>query len=149
MKEKTLMAATGGDDHIGTTKRSVFLSHSSEDLDEAVDLKRLLEKEDFECRIAEWDLPRHTTFPRAIAAAISESSQFLAIASEHATRSDWVESECLYAIQEGKPIHVVRMDDSKLPLYLIARHYIDLYGRGRAGGLQRLIYDLKRSVGDA
>ena len=146
MKEKTLVAATRGSDYSGIWKGSVFLSHSGEDLDEAVDLKRLLEKEGFECRIAEWDLPRHTTFPRAIAAAISESSQFLAMASEHASRSEWVESECLYAIEEGKPIHVVRMDDSRLPLYLIARHYIDLYGRGRTGGLQQLVYDLKRSV---
>jgi len=127
-------------------KQMIFLSHSHADIESAMLLESFLEDRGFPCWLASKHLSGYQTISQGISEAIENSSQIVVVASEHTRASEWVEAEWATAMDEKKPAHVVRFDDSRLPLFLRARNAIDASGEQYEIGLSRLLDEIKRAA---
>ena len=123
--------------------KQIFLIHSSKDLEAARVVKSFLEEHGFSCWLAPDDLPAGIPISRAITEAIVGCEQVVVLVSRHTHESEWVERESLFALDRmRKPAHVLLLNDSELPLFLIARHAIDIRGDRRTAGLHELLRDV-------
>ena len=74
-----------------------------------------------------------------IEAGIARCDALLVILSRASAASEWVERECLYAAQLGKPLLVALVADTLIPLHLINLQYCDLR---RSDGMAKLVESL-------
>ena len=122
----------------------VFLCYSSKDLDFMHRLRRDLTDADITVWTAESIKPGTPSWVRAIEEAIIRSRAVVVILSKNAKKSDWVDNEILFALEQNKPIIPLlaadRLADAR-PMSLAKYHWIDARGDYSAA-VERLIKDL-------
>ncbi len=115
----------------------VFISHSSHDRTLVLDLAEQLKEAGFPCWVDVESIPDGWSWVREIEKAIGACRAMIVVMSEQARASEWVEREVLMALEQGKPILFMRIDDAPLPLYMINRQYID-YRKRPTSAIRRL-----------
>ena len=131
----------------------VFISHGSEDRDEAVALCALVESHGVTAWIAPRDVRPGGDYSEALQAAIEGCAAFVVLVTDTANKSPYVRAETEMAFSNGKPIFPVRTSDIKpgagLAFFLKIRHWTDAFGKDRDASLERLALELRTLTGVA
>ncbi len=131
----------------------VFISHGSENRDEATELCAFLEARGVNCWIAPRDVRPGIDYSEELQAAIENAAAFVVLVTDHSNRSPYVRAETEMAFSSHKPIFPVRQADIKpaagLALFLKIRHWTDAYGKYRDGAMDRLALELQTVTGAA
>lgn len=129
----------------------VFISHGSENSDEANELCTFIELSGVKAWIAPRDVRPGIDYSEALQDAIENCAAFVVLVTEMANKSPYVRAETEMAFSCHKPIFPVRMSDIKpaagLALFLKIRHWTDAYGKGRQANLDRLMLELQTACG--
>lgn len=131
----------------------IFVSHGSENREEANDLTRYLEARGLRIWIAPRDVRPGVDYSEALQEAIEQCSAFLVLVTDKANKSPYVRVETELAFSLEKPIFPVRVGDVKpgpgLALFLKIRHWTDAFGPQREESLERLAGELRSIAGVA
>jgi len=92
----------------------VFISYSSKDYPQAETVRNILEKNDIPCWMAPRDIPYGSNYAKEIPSAIRASQIFVLIMSENAQNSPWVLKELDGAVNCGKVIFPLMLEDCHL-----------------------------------
>jgi hypothetical protein len=129
----------------------VFISHGSENRDEASDLCAFIESHGVKAWMAPRDVRPGIDYSEALQAAIEGCTAFVVLVTEMANKSPYVRAETEMAFSNSKPIFPVRLADIKpapgLAFFLKIRHWTDAYGKGRDASLDRLALELRTLSG--
>ncbi|HEX8644311.1 MAG TPA: toll/interleukin-1 receptor domain-containing protein [Allosphingosinicella sp.] len=133
------------------TTGHIFLSHGSENRDEADGLTRYLEERGLRVWIAPRDVRPGVDYSEALQQAIENCAAFVVLVTDKANRSPYVRVETEMAFSLHKPIFPIRTSDVKpgpgLALFLKIRHWTDAYGPQRDDSLERLARELRSIAG--
>lgn len=124
---------------------SVFISHSSKDNDFTRQLADALTLAGINVWVDFDRIDDGATFTRAIEDALLACRVFVVVLSRAARASNWVESETIRAMEHGKPLRIVLIEDAPLPLYLANRQYSDFRGEHEQA-TRKLIASLRRTL---
>src|SRR5690349_12439939 len=131
----------------------VFISHGSENSDEANALCAFIESRGVKCWIAPRDVRPGIDYSVELQAAIEGAAAFVVLVTDMANKSPYVRAETEMAFSCHKPIFPVREADIKpaagLALFLKIRHWTDAYGKSREAAMDRLALELQTVVGVA
>lgn len=131
----------------------VFISHGSENRDEANALSTFLEARGIRTWIAPRDVRPGMDYSEQLQLAIEECAAFAVLVTEKANKSPYVRAETEMAFSTHKPIFPVRTSDIKpaagLALFLKIRHWTDAFGAERDANLDRLALELQMLTGAA
>ncbi len=131
----------------------VFISHGSENRDEANALCAYIESRGVKCWIAPRDVRPGIDYSEELQAAIETCAAFVVLVTDMANKSPYVRAETEMAFSSHKPIFPVRQADIKpaagLALFLKIRHWTDAYGKYRDAAMERLALELQTVVGVA
>ncbi len=131
----------------------VFISHGSENSDEANALCAFIEGRGVKCWIAPRDVRPGIDYSEELQAAIETCAAFVVLVTDVANKSPYVRAETEMAFSCHKPIFPVRQADIKpaagLALFLKIRHWTDAYGKHRDAAMERLALELQTVVGTA
>jgi len=131
----------------------VFISHGSENREEANALCAFIEARDVTAWIAPRDVRPGIDYSEALQGAIESCVAFVVLVTEMANKSPYVRAETEMAFSNSKPIFPVRMSDIKpasgLAFFLKIRHWTDAYGKDRESSLDRLALELQALCGVA
>lgn len=131
----------------------VFLSHGSENRDEAAALAAFIEGRGIPTWIAPRDVRPGMDYSEQLQEAIETCAAFVVLVTDHANTSPYVRAETEMAFSGSKPIFPVRLADIKpaagLAFFLKIRHWTDAYGAGRDASLERLAQELQTLTGAA
>jgi hypothetical protein len=129
----------------------VFISHGSENSDDANALCAFIEARGVKCWIAPRDVRPGIDYSVELQSAIEEAAAFVVLVTEMANKSPYVRAETEMAFSCHKPIFPVRQADIKpaagLALFLKIRHWTDAYGEKRDAALDRLALELQTVTG--
>ncbi|HVQ09857.1 MAG TPA: TIR domain-containing protein [Allosphingosinicella sp.] len=129
----------------------VFISHGSENRDEANDLVAFIESHGVKAWIAPRDVRPGIDYSEALQAAIEGCAAFVVLVTEMANKSPYVRAETEMAFSNSKPIFPVRLADISpapgLAFFLKIRHWTDAYGKERDASLDRLALELRTLSG--
>jgi hypothetical protein len=129
----------------------VFISHGSENRDEASDLVAFIESHGVKAWIAPRDVRPGIDYSEALQAAIEGCTAFVVLVTDMANKSPYVRAETEMAFSNSKPIFPVRTADINpapgLAFFLKIRHWTDAYGKGREASLDRLALELRTLSG--
>ena len=129
----------------------VFISHGSDNSDEANALCGFIESRGVKCWIAPRDVRPGIDYSEELQAAIEGCAAFVVLVTDMANKSPYVRAETEMAFSCHKPIFPVRQADIKpaagLALFLKIRHWTDAYGKYREAALDRLALELQTVVG--
>lgn len=105
----------------------VFISHSSRDQGLVIALANLLVKFGVEVFVAEWYLTPGERLDKKVFEQIQESDCIVVLLTRNGIRSNWVQQEIGYSLQQNKPIIpiVERGIDPKDLAALQGRDYIE------------------------
>jgi hypothetical protein len=124
---------------------SVFISHSSKDNAFTRELADALTLAGIDVWVDFDRIDQGATFTRAIENALLDCRVFVVVISRAARDSDWVENETLKAMEYGKPLRIVLLEDVPLPLHLANRHYSDFLG-DHDQATRKLIASLRKTL---
>jgi TIR domain/Protein of unknown function (DUF2628) len=131
----------------------VFISHGSENRDEANALCAFIEARGVKAWIAPRDVRPGIDYSEELQAAIEGCVAFVVLVTDVANKSPYVRAETEMAFSCHKPIFPVRHSDIKpaagLALFLKIRHWTDAYGKSRDSALDRLALELQTVAGVA
>jgi hypothetical protein len=131
----------------------IFVSHGSENREQANELARYLEARGLSIWIAPRDVRPGVDYSEALQEAIEQCSAFLVLVTDKANKSPYVRVETELAFSLEKPIFPVRVGDVKpgpgLALFLKIRHWTDAFGPQREQSLERLAGELRAISGVA
>ncbi|WP_395612468.1 TIR domain-containing protein [Allosphingosinicella sp.] len=131
----------------------VFISHGSENSDEANALCAFIEARGVKCWIAPRDVRPGIDYSVELQSAIEEAAAFVVLVTEMANKSPYVRAETEMAFSCHKPIFPVRQADIKpaagLALFLKIRHWTDAFGTKRDAAMDRLALELQTVAGVA
>jgi len=116
------------------TTQKVFISHSHENRDVAVQLENILKKHEAETFLDQDRIEVGDVLPSRLEDGIKWCNKFLLLWSVSAARSAWVEREWNIAYDLSKKIIPYRLDTYPLPDELQDRVYIDIEDKNRAHG---------------
>jgi hypothetical protein len=129
----------------------VFVSHGSEDSEDANALAAFVESKGVKAWIAPRDVRPGQDYSEQLQEAIETSIAFVVLVSEKANRSPYVRAETEMAFSNGKPIFPVRVSDIQpaagLAFFLKIRHWTDAFGPGRDASLARLAREVQTVAG--
>jgi hypothetical protein len=129
----------------------IFLSHGSENRDEANAITRYLEERGLTVWIAPRDVRPGVDYSEALQEAIEGCAAFVVLVTDTANKSPYVRVETEMAFSLHKPIFPVRTTEVKpgpgLALFLKIRHWTDAYGPGREESMDRLARELRAATG--
>jgi hypothetical protein len=129
----------------------VFISHGSENRDEANELCAFIEGKGVKAWIAPRDVRPGIDYSEELQAAIETCAAFVVLVTDMANKSPYVRAETEMAFSCHKPIFPVRQADIKpasgLALFLKIRHWTDAYGKYREAAMERLALELQTVVG--
>src|SRR5437868_551789 len=129
----------------------VFISHGSENSDEANALCAFIEGRGVKCWIAPRDVRPGIDYSVELQAAIEGAAAFVVLVTEMANKSPYVRAETEMAFSCHKPIFPVRQADIKpaagLALFLKIRHWTDAFGTQRDSAMDRLALELRTVAG--
>lgn len=92
----------------------IFISYKSEDFNEAIWLKNVLEANNITCWMAPFSIPGGSNYAQAIPYAISNCRIFLLLVSNKIQQSVWVSKEINQAINEHKIIMPYVIEECEL-----------------------------------
>lgn len=92
----------------------VFISYSTKDMSQAETVRDVLEKNGIPCWMAPRDIPGGSNYAREIPQAIRSCQVFVLILSENAQSSNWVVKELDNAVNCGKIILPLMLEDCPL-----------------------------------
>lgn len=129
----------------------VFMSHGSDNRDEAEALASFLEGHGVRMWIAPRDVRPGQDYSEQLQGAIESCVAFVVLVTEMANSSPYVRAETEMAFSGNKPIFPVRLTDIKpaagLAFFLKIRHWTDAYGKSRDANLGRLAEELQTLSG--
>jgi len=129
----------------------VFISHGSENRDEADAISAFLEARGIKTWIAPRDVRPGMDYSEQLQSAIEECLAFVVLVSDMANKSPYVRAETEMAFSNGKPIFPVRRSDIKpaagLAFFLKIRHWTDAYGPSADASMDRLALELRALSG--
>ena len=129
----------------------IFLSHGSENRDEANAITRYLEERGLKVWIAPRDVRPGVDYSEALQEAIEACAAFIVLVTDKANKSPYVRVETEMAFSLHKPIFPVRTTDVKpgpgLALFLKIRHWTDAFGAQREESMDRLARELRAAAG--
>ena len=129
----------------------VFISHGSENSDEANALCAFIESRGVKCWIAPRDVRPGIDYSVELQTAIEEAAAFVVLVTDMANKSPYVRAETEMAFSCHKPIFPVRQVDIKpaagLALFLKIRHWTDAFGAQRDAAMERLALELQTVAG--
>ena len=127
-------------------KKKIFISYSRNDHEYVAKLVEALRNKGmsvwFDSHIrsgSQWD--------EAIEREINAAEVLVTVLSKSSVQSDNVKDEVSYAIDLGKTISPIRIEDCTVPMRLRRYQYID-FTRGMEWGVERLIHDISHPDGD-
>jgi hypothetical protein len=129
----------------------VFVSHGSDDSQEANALAALIESKGVVAWIAPRDVRPGQDYSEQLQAAIENCAAFVVLVSDKANKSPFVRAETEMAFSTSKPIYPVRMSDVQpaagLAFFLKLRHWTDAFGPEREANMARLVRELEAFAG--
>jgi len=129
----------------------VFISHGSENSEEANALCAFIEGKGVKCWIAPRDVRPGIDYSEELQAAIENCAAFVVLVTDHANKSPYVRAETEMAFSCHKPLFPIRQADVKpaagLALFLKIRHWTDAYGKARDAAMDRLALELQTVAG--
>jgi hypothetical protein len=129
----------------------VFVSHGSDDSEEANGLAAMIEARGVKVWIAPRDVRPGQDYSEQLQSAIEQCAAFVVLVTAKANSSPYVRAETEMAFSTSKPIFPVRMADIQpaagLAFFLKIRHWTDAFGPQRAASLERLLGELVSIAG--
>jgi hypothetical protein len=130
--------------------RQVFLSYSSKDATDVGRICAALESAGISCWMAPRDVEAGTDYPAEIVDAITSSTMFLVLVTEHSVASRHVLSEVEHAFNAGKPTLPFRATSvplsKELDYFLSMAQWLDASDGCTNQNLQRLVAATKASL---
>ncbi len=131
----------------------VFISHASENRDEANELVSLIEAKGMTAWIAPRDVRPGFDYSEELQRALENCAAFVVLVTENSNVSPYVRAETEMAFSCQKPMLPIRMADVKpapgLAFFLKIRHWTDAFGTKRDAALSRLVLELQTLTGNA
>ncbi len=124
---------------------STFISYSRVNSDFAVRLAQDLKSAGFDVWLDQLDIPTGARWDDAIEKALETSVIFLIVLSPQSIQSQNVKDEIGYAIDAGKQILPVVIEDCKVPFRLRRFQYVDFTGRPYEESLVKIKYLLSNT----
>ncbi|MGZ8349762.1 MAG: TIR domain-containing protein [Allosphingosinicella sp.] len=132
---------------MSTNAGHVFVSHSSDNRELAVELAGFLEGRGLRVWIAPRDVRPGMDYSEELQKAIEQSAAFVVLVTEMANKSPYVRAETEMAFSSHKPIFPVRTTEIQpapgLAFFLKIRHWTDAFGNLRTDNLERLVRELQ------
>ena len=117
---------------------TIFLSHSSQDVEITQWLQAQLEAAGFTTWVDVVSIPDGSTWVREIERGVRECGALVVILTQNALRSEWVERETLLALDLKKPVFIALLEEVTLPIYFVNRQFTD-FRASRSRGAKQLI----------
>ena len=131
----------------------VFISHASENSEEANDLVALLESKGVTAWIAPRDVRPGFDYSIELQSAIEQCAAFVVLVTDMANDSPYVRAETEMAFSNSKPILPVRLAQIApapgLAFFLKIRNWTEAWGPRREASLARLVLELQTLTGKA
>jgi PQQ-dependent catabolism-associated CXXCW motif protein len=131
----------------------VFISHASENRDEANELVALIEAKGMTAWIAPRDVRPGFDYSEELQRALENCTAFVVLVTDDANTSPYVRAETEMAFSNQKPMLPVRLGEITpapgLAFFLKIRHWTDAYGARREAALARLVLELQTLTGTA
>jgi|GEM_PF-7109839 len=124
------------------SKNSIFISYSRKDLEFVKKLSKSLRKKG----VNAWydrELLSGEEWDDALEKQIIANDHLIIVLSESSVASDNVKNEMRYALDLGKDIHPVLIEECSVPLSMRRMHYIDFQALGYNNGIKQLMEDIK------
>ncbi len=129
----------------------VFISHGSEDSQDADALADFIESRGMRAWIAPRDVRPGQDYSEQLQEALESCAAFVVLVTDKANKSPYVRAETEMAFSNGKPIFPVRNRDIQpgpgLAFFLKIRHWTDAFGPGRDTNVTRLARELQAATG--
>ena len=134
-----------------TSAGHVFISHGSDDRDEAAELCAFIEARGIRTWIAPRDVRPGQDYSEQLQQAIEQCAAFVVLVSGKANSSPFVRAETEMAFSTGKPIFPVRQSEIQpapgLAFFLKIRHWTDAFGKHGDAAMERLGLELDAVCG--
>ena len=138
---------------MSATAGHVFISHGSEDRDEANALSAFIEARGIRTWIAPRDVRPGQDYSEQLQMALEQCTAFVVLVTDKANISPYVRAETEMAFSNSKPIFPVRRSDIQpaagLAFFLKIRHWTDAFGKNADSAMERLGQELDRVCGPA
>ena len=135
------------------TAGHVFISHGSDDRDEANALSAFIESRGIKTWIAPRDVRPGQDYSEQLQLALEQCTAFVVLVTDKANSSPYVRAETEMAFSNSKPIFPVRQSDIQpaagLAFFLKIRHWTDAFGKHGDAAMERLGLELDRVCGPA
>lgn len=133
------------------TAGHVFISHGSDNRNEAEELSAFIEGHGIQTWIAPRDVRPGMDYSEQLQSAIEQCLAFVVLVTETANSSPYVRAETEMAFSNNKPIFPVRQSEimpaAGLAFFLKIRHWTDAYGSGATASMDRLALELRTLAG--
>ena len=123
----------------------VFISHSNQDSDLTLYVVDALKRAGIDVWVDFENIRGGADWLCEIQAGIKRCDAVVIVLSAASAGSVWVERECLYAYQLGKPAFTALVADILIPLHLINIQYCDLRERP-ADGMAKLVESIQSAL---
>jgi len=131
---------------MSATASHVFISHGSDDRDEAAALAAFIEARGIRTWIAPRDVRPGQDYSEQLQLAIENCAAFVVLVTDKANTSPYVRAETEMAFSTHKPIFPVRQSDVQpaagLAFFLKIRHWTDAFGKHGDSAMERLGLEL-------
>lgn len=124
---------------------NIFISHSTQDNTTTEQIADMLKQANFDVWVDFHSIRDGTRWVQEIEAGIDGCDAVVVVWSKATQRSEWVEKECLYALDSKKPMFIALIEDVRLRLYLINIQYTDCTS-SLSDGMSSLIESLQRTL---
>ncbi len=124
----------------------VFLSHSNIDSEQTLFVADSLRRAGFAVWVDFENIRGGADWLCEIEAGIQRCDALVIALTKASASSVWVERECLYAWQLGKPVFTALFADILIPLHLINIQYCDMRAQPEAG-MTQLVASIHAAVG--
>ncbi len=125
---------------------AAFISYASQNKETAFDIVNSLEKRGMKCWVAPRDVRPSEDYPAEIIRGIERSNCLVLVLSEAANNSKFVRREVERAVNYGKPIFPIRIEDvlpsTSLELLVSTTHWIDAWSGSLLDHVDKLVHEL-------
>jgi hypothetical protein len=136
---------------MNATVPHVFISHGSDDRDQAAELSAFIEARGIRTWIAPRDVRPGQDYSEQLQHAIEQCAAFVVLVTDKANTSPYVRAETEMAFSTSKPIFPIRQSDIQpapgLAFFLKIRHWTDAFGKHGDAAMERLGLELDALCG--
>ena len=127
--------------------KKVFISYSRDDRKLVERIVESLRKENIDVWF-DYHLLSGQDWDDALESQILECDHMILVLSKTSVASDNVKNEMRFAMDHGKPINPIYIEQCSVPLSMRRMHYIDFVKMGFEDGIKRLIKDINHIEGN-